>query len=200
VLFDTDLSIRIGIFSALVVLVLVFSFAYWWFPAHRDTLTFVALAITAAGTLGGTFYLAETIRDQNRQQRNSYAFSLMARWNSPDLFHARRYWLTVTETFQKPGKDGGPEGVESLLSKTPTNEEERNAVHNIRHILNFIEEIAVAVKFEHASEEMLKLFFAGIVERAYEAFANWIPEHRKTTGRPLIWEQFYWLHSRWTKR
>jgi hypothetical protein len=134
VLFGTDLSIRIGIFSALVILVVGFSVAYWFLPSNRDTVTFVALALTAAGTLGGTFYLAETIRDQNRQQRNTYAFSLMARWNSPDLFHARRYWLLVTETFQKPGKEGGPDGVEALLSKTPTNEEERNAVTRARII------------------------------------------------------------------
>lgn len=200
VLFGTNISIRVGIFTALAILILTFSILFFVFPKQHDTLTFLAIALTAAGTLGGTFYLAETIRDQSRQQRNAYAFALMARWNSPDLFYARRSWMTVIETFQKTGKEGGPHGVNALLSRTPTNEEERHLVDNIRHILNFLEEIAISVKSEHAAEDMLILFFEGIVERASEAFETWIPEHRKSLGRPGIWAQFLWLHDRWTKK
>ncbi|HUO04565.1 MAG TPA: DUF4760 domain-containing protein [Candidatus Binataceae bacterium] len=63
--------------------------------------------------------------------------------------------------------------------------------------MNFYEEIAMAVKHEHADEELLAGFFGSIIERASKAFEKWIPEHRRLTGRTDIWDQFDWLCERW---
>lgn len=55
----------------------------------------------------------------------------------------------------------------------------------------------MAVKHEHADEELLAGFFGSIIERASKAFEKWIPEHRRLTGRTDIWDQFDWLCERW---
>jgi hypothetical protein len=187
--FNVNLSVRLGIVTALSVLVLLLCVGYALLPKDRDPLTFVALAITAAGTIGGTFYVAETIRDQGEQAKRTHAFEMMARWNSPDLFHSRFAWNKISHQFQQNGA-----GAVRTYLNDPANE---NDVTNIRHILNFIEEISIAVREDHADGPLLKRAFRSIVMRAHEALSDWISDHRRATARNDIWEEFEWLYSAW---
>jgi hypothetical protein len=186
-----SITVRVPIVGALGILVIALCLGYILAPTYRDSLTFLALAITAAATIGGTFYVAETIRDQAVQRQRGEAFALMARWNSPDLFYSRKAWSKISSEFQLHG--GG--AVKTLL-QDPASEELQM---NVRHILNFLEEIAIAIKSQHADEELLKDAFKSIIFRAGEALKDWIPEHRRVTGRNDIWDQFDDLYTKWTK-
>jgi hypothetical protein len=145
--------------------------------------------LTAAATIGGAFYVAETIREQAREGKRAAAFSFVERWNHPAFFYARQSWHEISQVFQRDGADG----VQKLLA----DEAKKQILHDVRHILNFLEEIAMAVREDYADQEILKTFFTGIVIRAHEALADWMPEHRRKTGRPKIWEQFYLLYDAW---
>jgi len=191
-----EIDLSISFFWAALLVVLLFSglFVLLKTDSERKDVEFFALAVTAAATIGSVFYLGETFRLQADSEKESEAFALVARWNSPDMFHARRSWHKVSEVFQKPeAAGGGAAGVKLLL----LNPQEERANHNIRYLLNFYEEIAMAVKHSHADEQLLQSFFKSIIARAREAFAEWIPEHRRITGRPDIWDQFDWLCQRW---
>jgi Domain of unknown function (DUF4760) len=188
-LFGVTITISVGIVGALVLIVLGLCLAYAFLPTERALLDFIALALTAAGGVGGAFYLAESLRAQVEQQRSTEAFALMARWNSPDLLDARRAWHTISDTFQ----DKGAAAVKDFL----LDPKQTDQVLNVRHVLNFLEEIAMAVTHEHADEDLLHDFFAGIVKRAHEALGQWIPDHRRKTGRNTIWERFDQLYTRW---
>ncbi len=94
----------------------------------------------------------------------------------------------------RPG--GGPSAVKALLLDP---KQERVAA-NIRYMLNFLEELAVAIKEEHGDRGFLKGAFQGIVARAHDALSEWIIEHRLVTGRQDIWEQFDVLYETWQKK
>jgi hypothetical protein len=187
-----NINLSVGILSTLALLVVALCLAYGFFPKYRDTVTFVALALTAAATIGGTFYVAETIREQAGERTRAAAFSFVERWNSPSLFYTRQSWHQITEAFQKK-EGGGAEGVSKLLDE----EGKSQLRHDVRHILNFLEEIAIAIRQDYADEEILKTFFIGVVIRAHEALSVWVPAHRRNTGRPKIWDQFFLLYDSW---
>jgi|SRR5208283_3374563 len=208
-----DVTIRVPIFIALVALALVLISAYILFPNAHDAVTFIALALTAVATIGGTFYVAETLRaqggleetraEQQRKaheadkadQRRSEAFALIARWNSPELFHARKATAQALQVFQQPATSaGGEKGVRELIDK---NEDIR---HNARHVLNFFEEVALSVRLGQSDEETVSEAFAGLVLRSYRTYRGWIEENRDTTGRQKMWIELQNLAEKWAKR
>jgi Domain of unknown function (DUF4760) len=193
-IFSGEIPIRVGILGVLGGVVLLLLLVYVLLPVYHDSEVFLALALTAAATIGGTFYLAETIREEAEQEKTNRAFELIARWNSPDMFHARTSWHKITETFQEKVA-GGADGVKSLLLSP----DQLIANHNVRYLLNFFEEIALAVRHHHADEPLLKSFFGSIIARGDEALKTWIPEHRRFTGRSDIWCEFDWLSEKWHK-
>jgi hypothetical protein len=188
-LLRVNIPISVGLFGALALLVLAVTAAHVYLPTYRESIVFFSLAVTAAGTIGGTFYLGASLRMAAVQQRQAASFSVMARWNSPELFHSRAVCYKILEAFRLHGANG----VSQELS------EEKTAL-NVRHVLNFFEEMAIVVKAQHVDEDLLGDAFAGLVIRAYNALSAWIANHRNETGRPKIWAEFQWLFQRWQGR
>ncbi len=216
-----SIFIRIPIFIVLALLVVGLSAAYIWLPKNRDAVTFIALALTAAAGIGGTFYLAESLRTQSKQQMDAFtqaethhgvtrylelkllnqneetkaserrreAFALVARWNSPELFYARQVCQEALEAF----RTGQQKGIDQYLA-------DPKKAQNARHVLNLLEEIAIAKRTGHADEEVLSRSFAGLTIRLFKAFEEWIDEHRNTIGRQKIWSEFEALYREWQDR
>lgn len=223
-----NIFVRVPILAALVVLVVALSAAYIWLPNYRDAINFIALALTAAAGLGGTFYLAESLRAQTAQQKEALdaqkaeftqrdahhnaicdlalkqlegnektrlsdrrreAFSLVARWNSPELFYSRQVCQEALDAF----RTGKKKGIDEYLN-------DATKVQNARHVLNFLEEVAIAKRMAHADEEVLSRSFAGLTIRVFNAFQDWITEHRNTIGRQKIWAEFEALYKDWHDR
>ncbi len=187
--FRANIPITVGLAGILAVLVLGISVAYWYFPTNREPILFFAIAVTAAATLSGTFYLGAALRMNVVQQSQLAAFALMARWNSPELFHSRADCHRVLDAFRARGVEGVTEALRA-----------EQVAMNIRHVLNFLEEISIAVKVGHVDEELLASAFAGLVIRAYNALGAWIGEHRRISGRQKVWAELEWLYERWHDR
>jgi len=187
--FRANVPITVGISGILALLVIGLTGAHWWFPDYRDTVVFFSLAVTAAATLSATFYVGTALRMSVVQQSRGAAFGLMARWNSPELFHSRADCHRVLDAFRSSGAAGVSEALKA-----------ENVQMNIRHVLNFFEEVAIAVRTGHVDEELLANAFAGLIIRAYNALGAWITEHRRLTGRQKVWAELQWLYERWKDR
>jgi hypothetical protein len=186
-----NIPISVGVFGVSALLVVGFSVAFAFLPSYRDVITFVALAVTAAGGVGGAFYVAQSLAMQLEQQREQEAFSLIARWNSPDLFHSRAACYKALDLHNKQ-KDAG--AVTELLKS------DAQLALNARHVLNFLEELAIAVRIEHVDEELAARAFAGLVIRSYRAFNPWINEHRTAAQRQKLWSELEALYEKWQNR
>ena len=185
-----NVQIRVPIFIALAVLAVGLSLLdIFFFPHERDSVTFVALALTAVATIGGTFYLGETLRAQadlptaqavqqesrdeadKAERRKKESFALIARWNSPELFHARKATARALQIFQDAASSGtGEKSVREFLDKS------EDIAHNARHVLNFFEELALSVKLGQSDDEILAEAFAGLVLRSFRTYRAWIQE------------------------
>jgi hypothetical protein len=181
-----NIRIRIPILAGLVIIMGILCIAYIEFPANHDATNFVSLALTAVAGIGAAFYLGEGLRAQVEQQRQIEAFALIARWNSPDLFYARGVCHEALSAFQKDGK----KGIDLYLA-------DENKAENARHVLNFLEELAIAKRASHVDEQILERAFAGLVIRAFKAFEPWIDQHRRTIGRQKIWNELEALYKDW---
>ena len=193
-LFSANVTVTVGGLLALAVAGL--TFLHWYLPDYRGTIVFFSIAVTAAAGLAGSFYIANTLRLQLDQSRENsrrrpleVALILLARWNDPDIFDSRSSCNAVLEKY----KEKGNEGVVELLENAQT-------AQQVRHILNFFEEIAMLVKGGYADEELVAGAFSGLVTRTYSALAGWIIEHRRTSGRDRVWIEFQWLNDRWLGR
>ncbi|MGO9602526.1 MAG: DUF4760 domain-containing protein [Candidatus Binataceae bacterium] len=190
-LFRLNIPISAGIFGASLLLVLAFSFAFFEFPTYRDGITFVALAVTAAGGVAGAFYVGRSLSLQLEQQKQQEAFALMARFNSPEFFDIRKAVRAALEVFQKT-KDAHE--VSNLMKK------DENLAAHARSLLSFLEELAIAVRVGHVNEETTAVAFSGLVIRLWEAFQYWINEHRGDANRQDIWKELEILYGAWKKR
>ena len=63
-LIGVNIPVRVSISAALAVLAMALSGVYIFFPNAHDAVTVIALALTAVATIGGTFYVSETLRSQ----------------------------------------------------------------------------------------------------------------------------------------
>jgi hypothetical protein len=184
------ITISIGIFGVLLLLVLLFTAGFIWLPSERNGIEFFALAVTAAGTLGGSFYVGESLRRGQDEQIKREAFGLIARWNSPDLFHARSASFKALQLYDQ----SGDKAVRELLDK------DELVAANVRHVLNFLEEVAIAIRVGYADETILADAFAGLVLRCFRTYQSWIAEHRSNTKRQKMWIELEGLYKRWEDR
>ena len=88
-------GVPIKLSVVLGILVIILTCAHWYWPDYRDTIVFLAIAITAAGTVSGTFYIGSTLRLQIEEERRKreqipkdLAFRYLNIWNTPDTFHS----------------------------------------------------------------------------------------------------------------
>lgn len=70
--------------------------------------------------------------------------------------------------------------------------------HSAREVLNFFEELAIAVNSEEASDEAARAFFYTIVSKYFIAMEPWIGEQRKTSNQPSAYKEYEKLYKRWT--
>jgi hypothetical protein len=202
-----QIPVVITTFGILALAVLGLTLAYWLLPGYRAVVTFFALACAGAASISSAFYLAASIRLETEQRqkqeetdsakrsedashrRRLAAFSFMERWSDPGFFYYRKAFHEVIEAF----RTAGPDAAKQVITR-PDNES------NVRTVLNFLEELAIAAREEHADRELLCRAFAGIVIRAYNATHPWYEEHRKRDSRPQVFQELEWLYNEWKTR
>lgn len=189
VLTEHRFGVKITIAGVLLFLVILLTVVYYCFPDIRDTIEFFTLSLTAATGIASVFYLANTLKLTLERQKVELTFKLTDRWNSPEFHYSRRAMHEIFETFRAVGKEAVVAELEDALNV--------EKAMNVRHILNFFEEIAIAVRKGHVVESILEDCYKGPFVRAFNVLSDWIAVHRDRTQRHQLWEQGQWLYEKW---
>lgn len=180
--------------------------AFFIWPAYQPTIIFGASSLGGLGALAGAFYLARqlvlTTQQQKvamqqikteqeaaiKQKRLEIALRYLERWNNPQFHHVKIAAGKVLEIKEKKGE----EAVTALLYEDATFRS------NVTDILNFFEEIALAIDLEVVDEDTLKRAYSGLVHLYFMALQNFIEKRRNQFTNPLISIEVENLHKRWS--
>lgn len=186
----------IGISSALTVLVIGAALIFWYVPRLRDILTFLGAAFAMAAGVIAAYYIGKTLqitvnqRDEGlNADKVDKAFSFIQRWNTAPLNERKLWWSLLQDMRSR----SAPE-IDDLLQQV----ENRTMVVEV---LNFFEEMSLAVNEGLADEVTLAKFFRTILEGYYSLLADWINKQRtdRTHPRPRVFIQFEELAKRWQR-
>ena len=160
--------------------------AYCLHPEWNENIKF------GAGIIGAAFALYEFLQ-KTQHDRSESAGEFMKRWNDPGLYSVRlevRAILTDALLLQP-------------LIKTSNDPSQFTDAQNVKRgqligVLNFFEELALAVHTRRADERYLYGFFSGTVSLVWEKFQPWIDADRKF-GSKDVWCEFEKLVNKWKK-
>lgn len=196
--------ISIGVGIALAVGIILATVGFLLAPApYREALLFFAAACAAAGQLAVALYtarilqltidtqtasataLAEKEATREKQVLVTASLSFSERWTEASMFHARKQCQAIIDMRDRPNE------IRELLL---TNEESRE---NISNILNFLEQLAIAVREGACDETFAKRLFGGIVTNVWHATRAWVEDQRTSRSRPQLWAELQALYDRW---
>ncbi len=156
--------------------------------ATRKVLVFAASVIAG---IAGLFAAANAIDARLAAVdlgRKAAALTFFERWNDPKSYH------------RKIGARKGLKAIENLNQNSEfTAYEEKNPddYQNILDLLNFFEELAVAIRLGLADEEVVKRGFRGPITRTWHRTKKFVESRRSERNNARIWQELEWLSQRW---
>ena len=143
--------------------------AHWRLSTDRSKT--VEFSVAVIGGLTALYGLLLGIH----QGRSTSATRFMQRWNAPEF---RPYRKAIRQTID----DGNPDAVDRL---------------DTAFILDFWEEMSIAVLAKEADEGLLKQFFYSAVVRYYLSTEKYVRDLRNKAGQPSGYKGFWDLAQRW---
>ncbi len=183
-----------SVILAIVVILLTIVFHYC--SAWRDSMTFgIGAGALAAGALASYYIgrtLGETIDQRGEAIQNAKiarAFEFHRRWNDPALAQIKANFRELIDS----GKAHMAENVERLI------EDDKAKRTAVVEVLNFFEEVAIAVHSGAADGETLLRGFRGPLTEYHATLQPWIKQHRSSKKRPTMWIELERLVEIWNK-
>jgi hypothetical protein len=161
-------------------LALVAALTLWYLRTNGDgraTLQFAAVLVGAAVAIF-------TLLQGRQTKRVSAALRFIERWNSPDLVDLRKGLRDLLRQAEGLPLVEDPGSVRALDRRT-----------TIVWILNFFEEMSIAVQSGEVDETVLRDFFRTAALKTYAALEGWVKEHRP--GHPTAFTEFERLCRKW---
>jgi len=152
----------------------------WQFQIHRELRETIVFGATI---VGGAFVLYSHMK-HSEENREKYAQKLIERWNSPSpefekwkdrLREAYAGKLELNKYIRKRS------GTEEIV--LPAEEKDREIRNQIVGILNYCEEVALAVRTNTADEELIQRILDTVLIMSWEKFQPWIAGERTTLGK-----------------
>jgi hypothetical protein len=173
---------------------------YWITRSEREALVFFAAVAAAAGAVLTAVYAARAINLQTSQQitasaaladarlhsRRLEAMRYAARWNEPRMEQARK---ACREILQMDGR-----GVHDITEALTVEDRELRVVH----MLNFLEEVAVAIERDVADPEVLRDVYRDAVVLVWRCMDQWAIKYRVGRGQPSAWVHLEALYKAWS--
>lgn len=187
---------------------------YFIDPSYQPTVALAGAAAAGAGALVGAYYAGQMIHVQIRQhnqaieQRNNdlaheqrrAALRYSERWADPNLFAAKQVCKEIIELGYGIN---GPDDVCAYLNKDHINDTGEVLVSakdkqiNMRHVLNFLEEFAVAHETGVVDKEVSKRLFRGAFSVVCHATSKWRTEERVKRKMDKLWIEMDALNTKW---
>jgi hypothetical protein len=166
-----QIQIRLSV-PALAIIVLLAGGVVYLFAVssldHRETIKFAAALLGGATAVYSLLVSAQSTR-------NAAARKFIERWTDPGFADYRKAISDIANANSLAGLDR----------------------QKILAILNFWEEIAVAVLSKEANETLLKDFFRSAAVKCFLVAKAWIEEQRKTHNQPSGYIEYERLYTRW---
>ncbi len=70
----------------------------------------------------------------------------------------------------------------------------------MRAVLNFLEELALAINFHVIDEGIIDRFYRTLVVRTYSILAPWVQKVRQEREAPRIWMEIEALYMSWSQK
>lgn len=137
-------------------------------PANQELVKFAAELLGGATAIYALFMNAQSARSAAGRR-------FIERWTDPNFASLRT-------------------AVSGLLEKGKPDDMDRQT---LIAILNFWEEIAIAVFSHEADERLLKDFFNTMALRTFGVTQDWIIKARVAKNYPTAYIQFEYLYNRW---
>jgi hypothetical protein len=180
----------VGVVVGLGIILLVLFLAL---PDQRGVLRFVLGLLATGGGVVGAYYVGRGLRANADSQMITRTFEYPARWGDPTWAKSRDAVVKLLKELQ-----GKPE-IErlALIDQAIGQREELEA--EIRIILNFLEQVALAVNLQVVDEAIIDRLYRTMVIRTYGALAPWVKRHRDERDAPRFWVEVEGLYDRWVK-
>jgi len=185
-MFDRILELKFSInwlrwiiYAALLLIV-----AYGVFPKSHDVLVFVAAVLGGIGVLISAMNEIDTRREEIGDGRARGALRFISDWNSPDFYHAKNKGRELLDHFEKNGFDNC-QFVEERLQ-------------NLMDVLNFFEQMSIAIELGHADNAIARRFFKSIALHYWQITKPWIEKRRATKNNPRLICEFETLAKNWS--
>lgn len=166
-----QIQIRFSV-PALVIIVLLAGGVVYLFavssPDHREAIKFAAALLGGATAVYSLLVSAQSTR-------NAAARKFIERWTDPGFADYRKAISELADSNSLAGLNR-----QMILA-----------------ILNFWEEIAIAVLSKEASEALLRDFFRSAAVKCFLVTKDWIAEQRIKHNQPSGYIQFERLFERW---
>jgi len=190
--FDFRIKFTIGTGIVLTVIGGSVVLAYIKYDNLRKILEFsTTVAATVAG-LTGASYAAQSLTRSAEEAKIDRTLSFISRWNDPS-FEKKQ----VISLLRK-AHDHANSTVEGfIVQEIDKDDENNNLKSEINTILNFFEEMSLAIKNKLVDENTLYEFFKGIVLTYVEKFEPWMEVRRKNSKNKKIFQALTELRDRW---
>lgn len=197
---EESISLKITLPPKLILLMLsiwiVSVIVFILFPANqRDCVIFGASSLGGIAALIGAFYLARGLMLSAQQQRNALdqkakenALRYLERWNDPQFCEFKVDAEQVIKIQEK-------ENSKAVAVKI---HEDDTFKRRVSDILNFFEEIAIAVDSKTVDEDILRRAYKGLLNLYCMALQDFIKDSRRRFGNPRLYIEIENLHKRWS--
>jgi Domain of unknown function (DUF4760) len=153
----------------------------------RKTITFGSSLFGAAVGISTLFYTAQNIRRTNDEKQSSAATRFVERWNDPGFFEIKSRWRSLNEELQRLKQDERNVLLsENLVARTTAIE-----------VLNFFEEMSVAINTGSVDQALLQRFFRTMVLGYWEQYRYWIEHWRQMRNAPRFCIEFEQVVRNW---
>ena len=188
--FTIPVTIRFSVAWLLAVIAVGLAVVTWYNysdDGRRRTIIFGTSVVGGILTIWGILQASENIRLSNTEKQRLAAFRFMERWNAPAFLEQKRAWRALNEELDSlPDKEAAKIVGDAL--------EKRMAVSDV---LNFFEEMAIAIRAETADEEMLKRYFRTVVLKLQTRYGFWMRIHRELRKAPRYWIEIESVMEEW---
>lgn len=171
----------------LVGMAIILTILFYEYGQLRTTIVFGASALGVAGAIYSALLASENLQGVIKHRQLDFSFGYMVRWNDPAFSKLKHRWREILEVI----RGRSPEDIEKLLNE---NKEDRTTAVDV---LNFFEEMAIAIKFGTADELILREAFHGIIIDYYSTAEPWIERHRAAKARPRFLCELEELRDKW---
>lgn len=190
--FTIQVTVRHMVLYAIAIAGIAAALAFGFSRADSDVRSVIAYGSSLFGAMVALLtllYTAQNIKQANDEKRSAAAAKFAERWNSPSYLDLKKQWRNLNEEMKM--KKLTPEGRSTCLM----NDVDKRMI--VVEVLNFFEEMAVAVNTNALDAELLKRFFQTVVLRAWDRYGYWVAQYREGDGGRRIYTDLEELVSTW---